>query len=120
MAIVLSVAIQILDAKYGKDEKAIEILITILDILKYPLLNLVDIAFIDFGLKLMIVLTLGFTNGSQNNTPMILLRRLKRAILIKRALLVAFAIFVVFFALQDIYNCIKKPRKTWFLIASYS
>ena len=119
MTITLSIAIKILNANDQKDEEAIQIFIRVLDILKYPLLNLVDIAFIDFGLKLMIVQAQVFTNRRQN-TPTTILKRFQRAIIIQRTLLVAFAVFLVFFALQNIYNCFEKPRATWFRIASYS
>ena len=74
MTITLSIAIKILNANDQKDEEAIQIFIRVLDILKYPLLNLVDIAFIDFGLKLMIVQAQVFTNRRQN-TPTTILKR---------------------------------------------
>ena len=58
ITIVLSIAVKIL--KGYKDEDGYDFYpdaIKVLDIIKYPMLNLVDITFIDFGLTLMIIET---------------------------------------------------------------
>ena len=104
ITILLSIAVKILKIFEHVDIKVIHIAIRTLDIIKYPMLNLVDIVLIDFGLKLIIVEAQVFVHAKSTDQVM---KRYERAHFLQRSLIAAFVIFLVFYDMTNIFNMLK-------------
>ena len=117
LTISVSILVRILKSIPNEDGDIITKIYRGLDIIKYPMLNLVDIALIDFGLKLIIVEAQVFVQAKSADE---VLERYKRAYYFQNSLIAAFVIFLIFYDLNNTFNMFNRQTPNWFRIASYS